>query len=180
MLSGLSGTAQYRAISNFKPISKPAAADGGQTARKAATTGSDTLDLSTGLTLEKIQDLLKTKIGEKVAGLFEEAGIDPAHAAGVDFSPEATADRIVGFSTGLFDAFKAQNSDLGEDELIDKFESTIRGAVDKGAGEAFAIIGATLGEGALEIGHKTIDLVHEKYDDFFANLRGEGTEQQAA
>ncbi len=176
--SGATGVAQYRALAKTRPTAHKPAAQAGSLARTRGK--ADTIDLSTGLTLEKIQDYLKSAIGEKVAGLFAEAGIEPADAAGVDFSPEATADRIVEFSTGLFEVYKAQNRDLGEEELIDKFEATLRGAVDQGAGEAFAIIGATLGEDALSIGHQTIDLVHSKYDDFFARLRGEQTGEAEA
>ena len=166
VLSGTSRVAQYRAL-----VPQPPAR--GAASKSAGAARADTLDLSTGLTLEKIQDLLKTSIGEKVAGLFAEAGVAPAEAAGVDFSPEATADRIVDFSAGLYDIFKDQNTHLSDADVIDKFEATLRKAVDQGAAEAFSLIGATLGEDALEVGHRTMDLVHARYDEFFSQLRGD-------
>jgi hypothetical protein len=176
---GPSGVSHYGALAKTRAYPSLKNASSGRP-NGTAGTKRDTVALSSSLTLSQIQDHLKTAIGEKVAGLFAEAGIEPAEAAGVDFSPEATAGRIVDFSTGLFEIFKDQNRDLSQEEVIDKFEATLRGAVDEGAGQAFAIIGATLGEDALSIGRQTIDLVHSKYDDFFASLRGEGSETSQA
>lgn len=67
------------------------------------------------------------KTGEKVTNPY---GTD------TDTSPKATADRILSFATGFYDAFKKQNPNLSEEEGLDQFISKISAGIDQGFGEA--------------------------------------------
>ncbi|MBE7213648.1 DUF5610 domain-containing protein [Shewanella benthica] len=60
--------------------------------------------------------------------------------SGVDTSAEATAERIVNFSTQFFSLHQGQNSDMGFDEQLDSFMEIIGDAIDKGFGEAREIL----------------------------------------
>ncbi len=150
------------------------------TGLKKATSRMDNVDLKSGLSLERIQSLLTTEIGKKVDGMMEAAGIDISAAAGLDWSPDATAGRIFDMTTGLFSVWKDQHSDMSEEELIDSFEKMIRTSVDKGASEAMAIISSSdVGNDKLSVSEKTMSVLHSKYDDFFAGLRSNPEETQA-
>lgn len=125
----------------------------------------------------KLQEHILGKLKEQLAS----AGVDFDAAAGLDWSPDATAQRIFDFASGLMGIFRDQNPELSESEVIDKFESTVRGAVDEGYSQAIGILqGLNIGEEALETAQTTIDKVHSLFDDFFANLRGQLEQQPAA
>jgi len=90
----------------------------------------------------------------------------------IDVSPEATADRIVNGATAFFGAFKAQNSDLSDDEAINKFMEVIGSGIDKGFDEAKDILKSLSvleGDVATNI-DLTYDLVQEGLKDFVKNL----------
>ena len=132
----------------------------------------DRVSLSTGVSLERIQSLLQTEIGKKVDAMFRDAGIDAETTAGLDWSPEATSERIFDMTTGLFGVWREQHKEMSEAELIDSFENVIRTSVDKGADQAIALIGeAGFGEQTRDVTDKTMTRLHEKYDDYFAGLR---------
>ena len=138
-------------------------------------------DLKTGLSLERIQDLLTTEIGKKVDEMMAAAGIDMTAAAGLDWSPEATAGRIFDMTTGLFGVWKDQHPDQSEEELVDSFEKVIRSSVDQGASEAMAIISAGgIGDDVLSVSEKTMSTLHERYDAFFEDLRSKSGQSQSA
>lgn len=118
----------------------------------------------------KLQEHILGKLKEQLAA----AGVDFDAAAGLDWSPDATAQRIFGFATGLMGIFRDQNPELSESEVIDKFESTVRGAVDEGYSQAIGILqGLNVGDEVLDTAQTTIDKVHTLFDDFFANLRSQ-------
>lgn len=140
--------------------------------RKKQDDSIDKIDLSKGLSLERINSLLTTEIGKKVDRMLAEAGIDLGAAAGLDWSPEATAGRIFDMTTGLFEIWRSQHPEQSEEELTDSFENVIRTSVDKGASEAIAILGAGgIDDGVISVAKDTMSILHEKYDDFFLSLR---------
>ncbi len=141
----------------------------------------DKIDLRAGLSLERIQSLLTTEVGKRVEKMMAAAGIDITAAAGLDWSPEATAGRIFDWTTGLFGIWREQHPKMGEEELIDSFENVIRGSVDQGAQEAIALIeGSELGSDATSVAEETMTTLHSRYDDFFAGLRASLVEDTAS
>jgi hypothetical protein len=146
------------------------AAQGKQVA--VSITRTDSVNISPESAMRLSNKLLETEVGKQLDAAFDKVGIDLKAGAGLDFSPEATSARIADFATGMFGIFRDQNPNLSEGELIDRFESTIRGAVDDGYAQAMKILGTMdLPDGAGDLGKQTIDLVHKRFDDFFADLR---------
>lgn len=90
----------------------------------------------------------------------------------IDVSPEATADRIIGYSTGLFEKFKEQHPNEDPATVEQKFMDTINKGITQGFAEAREILsglGALQGDIAGNI-DKTWDLVQtglQKFDDDF-------------
>ena len=105
-----------------------------------------------------INDALKPTLGDNAI----------QNAASQDNSSQATADRILAGSTGLFAAFKAQHPEETGDAVVKDFVSTIRGGFEQGYKEAAGILGAlnALGGGVGDAIKQTYDLVEKGYDDF--------------
>ena len=57
-------------------------------------------------------------INEALQASGVENKVEETYESGVDFSPEATAERIVSFSTQFLGAFREQNPDMSEEESI--------------------------------------------------------------
>jgi hypothetical protein len=115
--------------------------------------------------------LLKTAlqgINEALKGTEVETSIEEVYESGVDFSPEATAERIVSFSTQFFGSYRDQHPEMAEDEALSAFVDIISGGIDQGFGEAKDILsGLKVLEG--EIGDtidKTYALVQEGLQSF--------------
>jgi hypothetical protein len=140
--------------------------------KKNAANSMDPIELSTGMDIQKIQQILTTEIGKKVDKMISDAGIDITAAAGLDWSPEAVSGRIFDMTTSMFGIFRGQQSKMSEIELIDSFEKVLRNSVNQGYKEASAVIASNgLGEQASEIGSRTMELLHERYDAYFKYLR---------
>jgi len=138
---------------------------------RAGTKG-DVLQLSNFIDEDCAQKVLKNSLAECFDKAFAEAGVDIDTQflleSGLDTSPEATAKRIVDFSTGFLAAFKSDNPDLEGTDQIDEFTALIKDAVEKGfedAREIFKGIGQISGEvqGGID---KTHELVMKGLDDF--------------
>jgi len=61
-------------------------------------------------------------------------------SAEIDVSPEATAGRIVSLSTAFFEAFRQQNPEMGDEEALDRFMSTIGSGIEQGFAEAREVL----------------------------------------
>jgi hypothetical protein len=86
----------------------------------------------------------------------------------VDFSPQATADRIVAFSTNFFSSYQEQHPELSEQEARDTFSDLMLAGVKEGIGEAKDILKALSvldGDIASDI-DKTMAFVLEGFDKF--------------
>jgi hypothetical protein len=124
------------------------------------------------------------QINEAVEPYLGEQAIQRGYNSGLDVSPEATADRIVGLSTSLFHLFKDQHPDMGQEpsavlhkepsaalhreSVVTKFIEVLKSGVEQGFGEAREILdglGVLEGEIASNI-DKTFDLVMEGLDAF--------------
>lgn len=110
--------------------------------------------------LQGINEALKELGFEKTI----EQGIDEA----IDVSPEATADRIVAFSTNFFPLYLDQNPQMDEQEALTKFVDIISGGIDQGFGEAKEILtGLNVLEGDIASNiDKTYELVQQGLTDF--------------
>ncbi|WP_417760478.1 DUF5610 domain-containing protein [Shewanella sp.] len=79
-------------------------------------------------------------INEELAPSMGENAIQNNATNGVDYSPEATAGRIVDFATQFFSVYQQQNRGLAFEDQLNGFMSVIGGAIDKGFGEAKDIL----------------------------------------
>jgi len=78
---------------------------------------------------------------------FGANSIERGYEQGLDVSPEATAERILSFSTGLFSLYQQQHPKMSEQEQAEKFVAIIGGGIETGFSEARDILG---GLGVLE------------------------------
>ncbi len=102
-------------------------------------------------------------INKELEGELGENAIQQGYESGLDVSSEATAERIVSFSTGLFPLFQQQHPELNESQQVDRFLEVIGGGIDQGFAEAREILdglGVLEGEIADNV-DKTYDLVQE-------------------
>ena len=117
---------------------------------------------------------------------FSSAGLDlsgaadampsmaPGSVSPLDFSAEATAERVFSFSISLFAVYQAQNPDDAIEAALADFEQLVRDAVDQGFGEARGIL-----EGLGRLDEQIADFVEQTYaildrllDEFFAGATG--------
>lgn len=122
---------------------------------------------------------LRSRLDESMAALFEKAAEDNPEMAtagpaaffdsSTDVTPEATADRIVGFALGMKGIFSRQNSELSQEELMAGFEAEIRRGIGDGFGNARGILGGLdLFSGQVEENvDATWDLVQQKLEEYF-------------
>ena len=151
-----------------------------------AATGGDLLDLGGAIDNDYVQKVLNDSLADRLDKAFANAGVDintkQLLESGLDTSPEATAKRIVDFSTGFFAAFKSNNKDTVDTEQVDKFAALVKDAVKKGfedAGQILSGIGqiSTEVQGGID---KTHALVMKGIDDFAAQQKQSLAEQQKA
>lgn len=100
----------------------------------------------------------------------------------VDYSPEATADRIVSFATQFFSIHQQQNSNMSLNDQLDSFMSIIGGAIDNGFKEARDILsGLKVLQGDIADGvDKTYGLVQEGLQAFRDSFNKKPDETQTA
>ncbi len=128
-------------------------------------------------------------INEELAEELGDNAIERGYESGLDVSPEATAQRIVDFSTGLFELYKQNNPELEPDAQLERFLEVIGGGIDQGFGEARDILdGLGVLEGEIEENvDRTYTLVQEGLATFRENIErlisqpeaGEGPESES-
>ncbi|WP_057830757.1 DUF5610 domain-containing protein [Colwellia sp. TT2012] len=110
--------------------------------------------------------LLKTAlqgINEALKERGVETSVEDAYKSGIDFSPEATAERIVAFSTQFLASYRKQHPQMNEEESLTAFVDIIRAGIEQGFAEAKDILGG-LKVLAGDIAHnidKTYELVQQ-------------------
>ena len=110
--------------------------------------------------LEGINEALQESLGDNA--------IQNAYDAGLDVSPEATADRIVSLSTAFLPQYQQQHPELSDDEARIAFTEIISGGVETGFSEAREILSGLAvlnGDVASNI-DETYDLIQEKLAAF--------------
>jgi len=119
------------------------------------------LALSAQQIVAKLNELLKAKLPNGIQSLGPE-----------EFTPEATAERIVQGVTAFFGVFVKQHPELKGEELLNAFMERIRAGIQQGYDEAYTILeglGAFEFEGVRAGVEKTKSLVEEKlkaYEQF--------------
>ncbi len=136
------------------------------------------LTYSNSVADEPLSLILKTAlqgINEALAESGITTSVEDAYESGMDFSPEASADRIVTFSTQFFDAYKEDYPEMDEEQALTTFVDIISGGIEQGFAEAKDILEGLKvldGEIATNI-EKTYDLVRDglqAFVDSFANI----------
>lgn len=134
--------------------------------------GNESMSLLFKAAIEKINEVLAPDLGPRP--------LEAAVESGLDVSPEATADRIVSLTTGLFARYQEANPELQGAALIDRFVDVIGGGIEQGFAEAREILdglGVLEGDIATNI-DLTFDLVMEKLEQF--RLDNGGTPPETA
>ncbi len=127
------------------------------------TAGQQSQSLLYRSSIDRINDALAPQMGPNA--------IQNTIASGMDTSPEATANRILSFSTAFFERYAAQNPGKDPSQVATDFVNLIRGGFEKGFNEAKNILsglGVLQGDVASGI-QQTWDLVQKGYDDFLAS-----------
>ena len=112
-------------------------------------------------------------LNETLEPEFGTNAIQEAASSGMDFSPEAVADRIVSFATSFFGAYTDRHGDEPQNEQLDSFMDLIGGAIEKGFSEAREILeGLSVLQGDIATNvDKTYDLIQQKLSDFSQTTR---------
>jgi len=126
--------------------------------------GNEPMALLYKTTLDAINEVLDPTLATKP--------IQTAYDNQVDVSPEATAERIVSFSTGFYHAFLEQNADITPEESLGKFMDVISGGIEQGFKDARDILESlSVLEGNIETDiDNTYDLVQEGLSYFSKNF----------
>ena len=115
--------------------------------------------------------LLKTAlegINDALKEMGVETTVEQAYESGVDVSPEATAERIVAFSTQFFSSYQEQHPELDSEQALTQFIEVISGGIEQGFSEARDVLGGLNvleGDIATNI-DKTYELVLQGLQDF--------------
>lgn len=137
-----------------------------------ATIMENQLKLSTGDDDNSMRLLYKTAlegINKELEAEFGPNAAEKIKNSGVDTSPQATADRIVGFATAFYQKYSEQNPDMPEEERLDKFLALVGGGVDKGFEDARGILdGLGVLEGKVS---DDIDSTYSLIQEGFAKFR---------
>ncbi len=137
--------------------------------------GNEPMALLFKTAIEGINEALKGQLGDNA--------IQKAYDQGIDVSPKATADRIVGLSTGFFEQYKANHADMSVEDALNSFVGLIGGGIDKGFGEARDILS---GLNVLDQGNiggnidETYKLVQEGLKSFVENYKNSNTSTSAS
>ncbi|MBO1271875.1 MULTISPECIES: DUF5610 domain-containing protein [unclassified Shewanella] len=79
-------------------------------------------------------------INQKLKASMGETAFQQQQQQQVDYSPEATAGRIVDFATKFYTTYQQQNADKSPEDQLNGFMDIIGGAIDKGFSEARNIL----------------------------------------
>lgn len=82
--------------------------------------------------VQKLNELLAPDLGDK--------GLQGLADSGIDFSPQAVADRILSFATAGLGSYRDRHPTQGQDEQLNGFVGLIRDAIDQGFAEARHIL----------------------------------------
>lgn len=136
--------------------------------------GNEPLALLYKAAIEGINEVLEPELGANA--------IENAYESGIDFSPEATAQRIVSMSTAYFGSYQKLHPELTDQEAAIKFADIIGGGVQQGFSEAREILdGLNVLEGDIASNvDKTYDLVQSGLKAFVEGYTETDTEEDSS
>ncbi|MGL5358143.1 MAG: DUF5610 domain-containing protein [Shewanella sp.] len=167
---------------------KPAEAPGLQTVRQtsknlmnlAILSAQQEVSIQSGdLSLTLLYRAAIESINQAIAPGMGEIASQSLYNQGLDTSPSATADRIVGFATKYFSKHQEQNPAMSFDEQLDSFMTIIGDAIDTGFEDARGILSGLKvlqGDIASNI-DKTYSLVQEGLQAFKESLKQDEAEK---
>lgn len=97
-----------------------------------------------------LQDSMADKLNAAFAAVGMDTTVDSLQQSATDFSPQATAQRIVNFSTSFFGSFQQNHADEAGQSQASNFAAMIKGAIEEGFASAQDIL-VGLGEIAPDI-----------------------------
>ena len=97
-----------------------------------------------------LQDSMADKLNAAFAAAGMDTTVDSLQQSATDFSPQATAQRIVNFSTSFFGSFQQNHADEAGQSQASNFAVMIKGAIEEGFASAQDIL-VGLGEIAPDI-----------------------------
>lgn len=101
------------------------------------------LNYNTSIADQPLSLVLKTAlqgINEALNEMGVENTVEEAYESGVDFSPEAVAERIVSFSTQFLSSYREQHPEMDEEEALNAFVNIIGGGIAQGFDEAKEVL----------------------------------------
>ncbi len=107
-------------------------------------------------------------INKELEPIFGKNAAQKIYDSGIDTSPEATAERIVGFATSLFTIYQKQKLSEDQEQQLSDFMDVIGKGINQGFDDAKAILsGLKVFEGEVEEGvGKTYELVMQGLQSF--------------
>lgn len=107
-------------------------------------------------------------INKELEPIFGKNATQKIYDSGIDTSPEATAERIVGFATSLFTIYQKQKPSEDQEQQLNDFMEVIGKGINQGFDDAKAILsGLKVFEGEVEEGvGKTYELVMQGLQSF--------------
>ena len=87
-----------------------------------------------------LQDSMADKLNAAFAAAGMDTTVDILLQSGTNFSPQATAQRIVNFSTSFFGSFKQNHADEAGQSQASDFAAMIKGAIEEGFASAQDIL----------------------------------------
>jgi len=115
-----------------------------------------------------LQDSMADKLNAAFAAVGMDTTVDSLQQSATDFSPQATAQRIVNFSTSFFGSFQQNHADEAGQSQASNFAAMIKGAIEEGFASAQDIL-VGLGEISPDIEveiDETFELTMQGIDSF--------------
>lgn len=115
--------------------------------------------------ISKLNELLKTDLPDGIESLKPE-----------DYTPEATADRIVNGIAAFYPAFRKQNPELSDSESLEKFTELATKGINQGYDQAFSTLenlGAFEFDGIKDTIEETKKLIFEKLSKFTDSIKND-------
>ena len=126
--------------------------------------------------------LLKTAlqgINEALKAMGVENSVEETYDSAIDFSPEATAERIVSFSTQFLGSYREQHPEMDEEQSLNAFVDVISQGIDQGFSEARDLLGnmdVLEGDIAKDIAN-TYQFVQDGLQDFISRHLDKGKDE---